>query len=98
MPPVKMPGLACQAPCPMANYVTRRTIRASLTYTVNRLDPSSIQNITLGVLAIFIALATLVVAYLQYKRSASREHPAVTVEQERSVITSNGISTFISIS
>ena len=66
-------------------------------YTVNRLD-SSIQNVTFGVLAIFIALATLVVAYLQYKRSASREHPAAAVEQERSVTTSNGILTFISIS
>lgn len=73
----------------MANYVTRRTIRASLTYTINRLDSSSIQNIIFGVLASFIALATLVVAYLQYKRSASREHPAATVEQERSVTTSN---------
>ena len=82
----------------MANYVTRRTIRASLTYTINRLDSSSIQNIIFGVLASFIALATLVVAYLQYKRSASREHPAATVEQERSVTTSNGISTFTSIS
>ena len=95
MPPVKIPGLACQA---MANHVTRRTIRASLTYTVNRLDSSSIQNITFGVLAISIALATLIVAYLQYKRNASREHPAATVEQERSVTTLNGISTFISIS
>ena len=91
MPPVKISGLARQALC------TRRTIRASLIYMVNRLD-SSIQNITFGVLAIFIALATLVVAYLQYKRSASREHPTAAVEQERSVTTSNGILTFISIS
>ena len=91
MPPVKISGLACQALC------TPRTIRASLIYTVNRLD-SSIQNIIFGVLAIFIALATLVVAYLQYKRSASRDHPAAAVEQERSVTTSNGILTFISIS
>ena len=98
MPPVKIPGLACQATCSMANHVARRTIRASLTHTVNRLDSSSIQNITFGVLAISIALATLVVTYLQYKRSASREHPAATVEQERSVTTSNGILTFISIS
>jgi len=95
MPPVKIPSLACQA---MANHVTRRTIRASLTYTVNRLDASSIQNITFGVLAISVALSTLVVAYLQYKRSAPREHPAATVEQERSATTLNGISTFISIS
>ena len=92
MPPVKIPRLACQALC------TRRTIRAGLIYTVNRLDSSSIQNITFGVLAIFIALATLVVAYLQYKRSASREHPAATAEQERSITTLNGILTFISIS
>jgi hypothetical protein len=95
MPPIKIPSLACQA---IANHVTRRTLKASLTYTVNRLDSSSIQNITFGVLAISIALATLVVAYLQYKRSASRGHPAATVEQERSVTTPNGISMFISIS
>ena len=71
--------------------------KAGLAYTISRLD-SSIQNITLGVVAISIALATLVVAYLQYKRRASREHPAVAVEQERPVPPSNGISMFINTS
>ena len=78
----------------MANHVAHRITKAGPAYTISRLD-SSIQNTTLGIVAIFIALATLVVAYLQYKRSASREHPTVVVEQERPVPPSNGISMFI---
>lgn len=62
--------------------------KVSLAYTISLLD-SPIQNTTLGVVAISIALATLVVAYLQYKRSASREHPTVAVEQERPIPPSN---------
>jgi len=92
MPPVKTPCLACRATGLTANHT-----EAGLAYTISRLD-SSIQNTILGVVAISIALATLVVAYLHYKRSDSREHPTVAVEQERPVPPSSGISMFINTS
>jgi len=92
MPPVKTLCLACRATGSMANHT-----KAGPAYTISGLD-SPIQNTTLGVVAISIALATLIVAYLHYKRSASREHPTVAVEQERPVPPSNGIPMFISTS
>jgi len=53
MLPIKISSLACQV---MANYITYRIIKISLTYIVNCLDFSSIQNITFKVLVISIAL------------------------------------------
>ncbi|OCL04312.1 hypothetical protein AOQ84DRAFT_380721 [Glonium stellatum] len=84
MPPVKIPYPAHQPSCSISDYIGRRIARAGLNYMINRLEPSSIQSIAIRVVAIFIALATLVVAYLQYKR-ISGERPAVIVEQERYV-------------
>ena len=59
-------------------------------FHLHQVDQSSIQNITFGVLATCIALATLVVAYLQYQRTVASGSGVPSVHEDQDAAPVNG--------
>ena len=59
-------------------------------FHVHQVDQSSIQNITFGVLATCIALATLIVAYLQYQRTVASRSGVPSVHEDQDAAPFNG--------
>ena len=67
-------------------------------FHLHQVDQSSIQNITFSVLATCIALATLIVAYLQYQRTVTSRSGVPSVHEDQDNTPSNGrhVNTYLS--
>ena len=89
--PISFPFRASFSPVTLHRFKHHTKDSATISiYHLHQMDQSSIQNITFGVLATCIALATFIVAYLQYQRTVASRSGVPSVHEDQDAAPFNG--------
>lgn len=82
--PISFPFRESFSPAALHRFKYRTKDSATISiFHLHQIDQSSVQNITFGVLATCIALATLIVAYLQYQRTVASRSGVPSVHEDQ---------------